>query len=180
MITKLLKKNKQTFYILIAVFLVLDLVFFFLLQYSNPVKNTTKVTSEKTISGKTEVEIKALSDKLYLNLDFDRDLVADGDLLTINYIFINRSSETLLAKDYVLSVNFAGPLELALNSGRIIKDISQDIMPGQTISGKAAWAVQEYQNRQGGLFNVSLYLVYKDKTGKLIPITSFVKQIRWL
>lgn len=180
MFSKLLKKNKQSFYILIAVFLVLDFIFFFLLQYSKPPINSPKVTSEKTITGKTEAEIKALSDKLYLSLDFDHDLVADGDLLTINYIFINRSPKSLLAKDYVLSVNFAGPLEIALNSGRIIKDISQDILPNQTVSGKAAWAVQEYQNRQGGLFNVSLYLSYKDKNGKLMPVTSYVKQIRWL
>lgn len=178
----LLKKNKpKVFYILIAVFLVLDFVFFFLLQFSKPAKNT-KATTGETTAGKTEAEvnIKDLSDKLYLNLDFDRDLVADGDLLTLNYIFINRSKQFLLAKDYALSVNFAGPLEQALNSGRIIKDISQDILPGQTISGHAAWAVKDYNNRQGGLFNVSLYLSYKDKNGKLVPVTSYVKQIRWL
>ncbi len=181
MFPKLLKKNKQTFYFLIAVFLVLDFIFFFLLQFSKPVKNsTTNTVNGEIAGGKTEAEIKDLSDKLYLNLDFDHDLVADGDLLTINFIFINRSLEPILAKDFMLSLNFAGPLEITQNTGRVIKDISQDIRPGQTVSGKAAWAVKDYNNRQGGLFNVSLYLSYKDKNGKLTPVTSYVKQIRWL
>ncbi|MBI3384856.1 hypothetical protein HY030_01545 [Candidatus Gottesmanbacteria bacterium] len=179
MFNNLLKKNKQAFFVLIAIFLVLDFVFFFLLQFSKPAKNTNTKTTE-TATDRPEVNLKELADNLYLNLDFDADLVADGDLLTLNYIFINRSKQPLLAKDFTLSLNFAGPLEQALNSGRIIKDISQDILPGETVSGQAAWAVKDYENRQGGLFNVSLYLAYKDKNGKLIPVTSHVKQIRWL
>ncbi len=179
MFPKLLKKNKKALYILIAVFLVLDFALFFLLQFSKPAKNTNSVTTETT-TDKIEINLNDLADKLYLNLNFDRDLVADGDLLTLNYIFINQSKQTLPAKNFTLSLNFAGPLEQALNSGRVIKDISQDILPGQTISKQAAWAVKDYNNRQGGLFNVSLYLAYKDKNGKLIPVTSYVKQIRWL
>lgn len=123
--------------------------------------------------------IRKLSDELYMNLFTDKEIVADGDFVKIDYTFINNSRMVFTKTGYALTVNFAGPLEIAQNSGRIISDISQDINVAQTVKGSATWVIRDYTNRQGGLFNVSLLLSKRNEKGELVPVTSVVKQIRW-
>ncbi len=126
------------------------------------------------------VSVKNIADLLYLNLEVNRDIVVSGDYAKLNYLFINRSDQSLFKKNFSLSLNFAGPFEKSQNTGRQIENISQDIAPSQTISGQSTFVANEYLNREGGLFDLSLYLSFKDRDGKLIPVVSVVKQIRWL
>lgn len=124
------------------------------------------------------VNLKNFSDELFINLQPDRDLVATGDYVRLNYIIANRSGMTFPKKDFALSLNYAGPVEIMQNTGRLIEDLSQDIIPGQTITGQGVWVTNEYVNRQGGAFNVSLNLSYREN-GSLKLLTDMVKTVQW-
>jgi hypothetical protein len=125
------------------------------------------------------VNLKNFVDELYLNLQTDKDLVADGDYVKLLYVVVNRSGMAFPKKDFAMTLNFAGPVEIAQNTGKLIEDISQDILPGQTVKGQGVWVTNNYENRQGGIFNVSLLLSYRDKDGNLLPLYNQVKQVQW-
>lgn len=125
------------------------------------------------------VNLKNFTDELYLNLQTDKDLVADGDYVKLSYVLVNRSQMAFQKSDFAITLNFAGPLEIAQDTGKLIEDISQDLLPGQTINGQGTWVANPYENKQGGVYNVSLLLSYREKDNKLTPVYDQVKQVQW-
>lgn len=125
------------------------------------------------------ITVKNIKDELYFNITPDKEIVRDGDFMNIKWQIANQGSADFLKKDYSVTVNFAGPLEIAQNTGILIDDISRDLLAGSNIFGSSTWVVKDYENRQNGMYNISLLLSQKTADGKLNPVYSLVKQIRW-
>lgn len=135
---------------------------------------------EKILSQQEQqITLKNLASELYLNLELNGTFFNTGDFVKLKYNFKNLTKLTLGKENFNLTLNYAGPVERAAGTGNIIKDLSQDIDPGQSLSGEDSWVLNDFANRLGGIYNVSLYFAFRDEEGKLLRIADIVRQIQW-
>lgn len=125
------------------------------------------------------VNLKDLAPELFVNLTTNGEFFSSGDFVKLKYIFKNQTSVVLSEQNFSLTLNYAGPVERAANTGKLIADLSQDIDSQETVSGEESWVLANFPNRLGGIYNVSLFLGYKNEDGTVTRITDVVKQIQW-